>query len=176
LARAEPLTSDGRRVKQAAYDVQHHQWSKARVADAPGRLARAKQLSAVSFSPSNDDRSRLFHAVSTVPIGSAGGGPTAVVQRSLALAAIALLGRAGDEDAPALQPLLSEQRSASCLRMAKLNLFQCLAVAGPHYEDIYCLGQHAMIDPGQCVADASGVRPVELDIRAPLSAGRPGAR
>jgi hypothetical protein len=39
--------------------------------------------------------------------------------------------------------------------MAKLNLYQCLASAGPQYEDIYCLGQHAMIDPGQCVADAA---------------------
>ena len=39
--------------------------------------------------------------------------------------------------------------------MAKLNLYQCLASAGPHYEDIYCLGQHAMIDPGQCVVDAT---------------------
>jgi hypothetical protein len=42
-----------------------------------------------------------------------------------------------------------------CLKMAKLNLYQCLASAGPHYEDIYCLGQHAMIDPGQCVIEAT---------------------
>jgi hypothetical protein len=39
--------------------------------------------------------------------------------------------------------------------MAKLNLYQCLASAGPHYEDIFCLGQHAMIDPGQCVVEAT---------------------
>jgi hypothetical protein len=42
-----------------------------------------------------------------------------------------------------------------CLRIAKLNYHQCLASAGPQYEDIYCLGQHAMIDPGQCVVEAA---------------------
>ena len=50
---------------------------------------------------------------------------------------------------------MSEPRAGQCLRLAKLNLYQCLASAGPHYEDIYCLGQHAMIDPGQCVVDAT---------------------
>ena len=51
--------------------------------------------------------------------------------------------------------LMSEPRSGSCLRLAKLNYHQCLASAGPHYEDIYCLGQHPMMDPGQCVVDAT---------------------
>jgi hypothetical protein len=50
---------------------------------------------------------------------------------------------------------MTEPRTGSCLHMAKLNLYQCLASAGPHYEDIFCLGQHAMIDPGQCVVDAT---------------------
>jgi hypothetical protein len=61
-----------------------------------------------------------------------------------------VLGEAGQA-----RSLMSEPRSGSCIRLAKLNLFQCLATAGPHYEDIFCLGQHAMIDPGQCVVDAT---------------------
>ena len=40
--------------------------------------------------------------------------------------------------------------------MGKLNLYQCLAVAKPHYEDVFCLGQHILIDTGQCVIKASG--------------------
>jgi hypothetical protein len=40
--------------------------------------------------------------------------------------------------------------------MAKLNLFQCMAVAGPHYEDVFCLSQHAMLEAGQCLAEAAG--------------------
>jgi hypothetical protein len=156
--RGQPLADDGRRVKQAAYDVQHQSWSKAKVADAAGRLARAKQLSAVSFSPTGDDKARLYHAVSARPANGADGPPTAVLARALAVAALAVLDEAGDDNAQNLQPLLTETRSASCLKMAKLNLFQCLAVAGPHYEDVFCLGQHAMIDPGQCVNEAAGLR------------------
>ena len=62
---------------------------------------------------------------------------------------------------------MSDPRSGSCLRMAKLNLYQCLASAGPQYEDIFCLGQHAMYDPGQCVAEAA---------RAPASRRMPVTR
>jgi hypothetical protein len=39
--------------------------------------------------------------------------------------------------------------------MAKLDLYQCMAVAGPQYEDIYCLGQHAMLETATCVAIAA---------------------
>ena len=75
------------------------------------------------------------------------------VQRRIILAVLAALTVLG-EDSRA-KGLMSEPRTGSCLRIAKLNLYQCLASAGPHYEDIYCLGQHAMIDPGQCVVDAT---------------------
>jgi hypothetical protein len=40
--------------------------------------------------------------------------------------------------------------------MSKLNLYQCLAVAKPWYEDIFCLGQHVLIDTGQCITKAAG--------------------
>jgi len=42
------------------------------------------------------------------------------------------------------------------VRMAKLNYHQCLASAGPYYEDVYCLGRHALQETGQCVAQAGG--------------------
>ena len=29
-------------------------------------------------------------------------------------------------------------------------------MAGPNYEDVFCLGRHAMMDTGQCVTQASG--------------------
>ena len=52
-------------------------------------------------------------------------------------------------------PMLTEPDQAYCLNIAKLNLYECLSVSKPYYEDIFCLGQHAMIDPGQCVVDAT---------------------
>ena len=78
------------------------------------------------------------------------GAPSPVVARGVALAALSVLG----EDSRG-RNLMSEPRTDSCLRLAKLMLYQCLASAGPHYEDIFCLGQHAMIDTGQCVVEAT---------------------
>ena len=40
--------------------------------------------------------------------------------------------------------------------MAKINLYQCLAVAKPHYEDVFCMGQHIMLDTGACLARNAG--------------------
>jgi hypothetical protein len=126
------------------------------VADAHGRLEQVKQLSVRPFSPSESDATRLYQAVSARAETRVAGAPSPVVLRGLALAALALAGQAGEENGEAVRPLLTEGRSASCLRMAKLNLFQCMAVAGPHYEDVFCISQHAMLEAGQCLASAAG--------------------
>ncbi len=44
--------------------------------------------------------------------------------------------------------------------MSKLNLYQCLSVARPYYEDVYCLGLHALADTGRCVIGSLGPDPV----------------
>ncbi len=156
LRQVEPLLANGARVKQAAYDVQHHGWSKVMVEDARERLALVKRMANEAFTPSPDDANHLFQAVSAPSEPRAAATPSPVVLRSVALAAIALAGQADEAGSEAVRPLLTEARSASCVRMAKLNLFQCMAVAGPHYEDIFCVSQHAMLEPGQCVASAVG--------------------
>jgi hypothetical protein len=53
---------------------------------------------------------------------------------------------------------MNETNGANCLNMAKLNLYQCLAVAKPHYEDVFCLGQHIMMDTGRCVLKARALQ------------------
>jgi hypothetical protein len=147
------LADEGARVKKAAYTVQHQSWSKSKVPNAAGRLNRVKQLSAVSYRPNAADAARLQSAVAEGG-RRAGSGPA--VRQGVALAALTVLGQ-GDKG----RGLMSDPRTGSCLRLAKLNLYQCLASSGPHYEDIFCLGQHAMIDPGQCVVEATrGPAPV----------------
>ena len=64
-----------------------------------------------------------------------------------------LVGREGEGRA-----LLHDARDGMCLRMAKLNFHQCLAASGTQYEDIYCLGVHAMAETGRCVVDATAPR------------------
>ena len=50
--------------------------------------------------------------------------------------------------------------------MSKLNLNQCLSVARPYYEDVFCLGQHILIDIGQCVVKGAGQTPVAVSTLA----------
>jgi hypothetical protein len=152
------LFQTGRAVKQSAYGVQHEAWSKQTAPNAAGRLAQAKSLSSIAYTPAPGDVSDLLQSAAAFrgrPANGELGGDqfTPVVQRGLALAALAVLGRAGTEAQVA--PLLSERDGADCMKMAKLNLYQCLAVAGPHYEDIFCLGQHALMDTGQCVVSSA---------------------
>lgn len=153
LARqGDGLGDAGKRVKTAAYSVQRQSWSKAKVADPRGRLARVKSLSSAGYRPAAGDEASLRQAVAEG--GKRGGGSSAVVARGVALAALSVLGETGRG-----QALMSEPRSGMCLRVAKLNLYQCLAAAGPQYEDIYCLGQHAMMEPASCVTDAARAPP-----------------
>ena len=147
-AQGVALGGQGERVKRAAYSVQHQSWSTAKVSDPGGRLARVKRLSAASYPPNRDDAGHL--QVSLSEGGRRPGPASPLVARGVALAALSLLGEARQA-----RSLMGDAHTGSCLRLAKLNLYQCLASAGPHYEDIYCLGQHAMIDTGQCVVEAA---------------------
>jgi hypothetical protein len=153
LREARPVMANGQALKQASYDVQHQDWSIAKAYDQPGRLAGAKAASSVRVAASEVDMRRLVSQ-----IAAAGGEPESdarispVTEHSLALAALTILGADADGR---LEPVVEEASSAQCLKLAKLNLFQCLSVAGPEYEDVYCLAQHAVIDTGKCVAGAA---------------------
>jgi hypothetical protein len=159
-SRAAPLMDAAIEVKAAAYSVQHQAWSKVMVADAQGRLAEVKSLSARRSEPSESDNQQMMERLASAELHETSGGDTdagysAIEARALALAAESVLGHARGDDRERLAPLLTETSSAQCLRMAKLNLYQCMAVAGPQYEDIFCLGQHAMYDTGACVDHAA---------------------
>ena len=152
----QKLLATGGKIKQAAYDVQHQSWSKADVDDRPGRLALAKALSTEQQRAIELDALRLLkNADGTQPMGLAAppAAPpyTPTVARALAVAAMAAIGEGGEEYAPQLTALLAESNSGQCLRLAKLTLYQCLAVSKPHYEDVFCLGQHAVNDTGLCI-------------------------
>ncbi|ESQ88302.1 hypothetical protein ABAC460_16715 [Asticcacaulis sp. AC460] len=80
---------------------------------------------------------------------------TGAVNRALTIAALAILGEAGDSRTEYLNYLLDEVEGERCFDMSKLNLYQCLAVATPHFEDVFCLGQHVLMDTGQCLGKMS---------------------
>ncbi|OYX34951.1 MAG: hypothetical protein B7Y99_04835 [Caulobacterales bacterium 32-69-10] len=166
-ADAAKIRNAGELVKQAAYDVQRQNWSKLEVSGRDQRLANAKMLSArpvaaapedvrlLAASVNGSDTSALSLADATT-LDPASAQFTAVVSRGLAIAALAALGEGGPSNEAGLQRLLDEQTNAFCLNLAKLNLYQCLSVAKPYYEDVFCLGQHILIDTAQCVAKGAG--------------------
>ncbi len=166
-ADAAKVRQAGELVKQAAYDVQRQNWSKLEVAGRDQRLANAKLASAQAIVPAPEDVQLLSRSVNgsdasgvsladTTALDPASAQFTAVVSRGLAIAALAALGEAGPANEAGLQRLLDEQTNGFCLNLAKLNLYQCLSVAKPYYEDVFCLGQHILIDTAQCVAKGAG--------------------
>lgn len=170
-AQAARLDATGKAVKQSAYDVQHQSWSKDSVLNREARLAEAKMLSTQPMPVSLDDKNRII----ALPVGveatpasyNAAPGPySPSVARGLTIAALAVLGRAGEENMSQIGYLLDNPRDTSCLNMSKLNLYQCLSVSKPHYEDIFCMGQHILLDTSQCV-QKSAASPYAA---APLSA------
>jgi hypothetical protein len=172
LHEARPVIAVGLALKQAAYDVQRDSWSLAKAQDGAMRLARAKAVSAARVSTADGEMSRLLTRITGWKDPAETGAPPfgRISDHSLALAALAILDSAGDGNADRLGGLLSEASSAQCLKMAKLNLFQCLSVAGPEYEEVYCLGQHAVLDTGRCVA--GGADPTGAMDVSSLGSGR----
>ncbi len=155
------LLLSGRAVKQAAYDVQRQPWSKKEVVNRDGRLIEARTLGSSPMLGDAADVMMLSQAYNGAAPMTVTGQSTPppwshFVVRSMAVAALAALGEAGDANWASLDAITDEQSSGYCLKMAKLNLYQCLAVSKPHYEDVFCLGQHIMIDTGACMVKASG--------------------
>jgi hypothetical protein len=163
-APALKLFAEGKAIKQASYDMQHQDWSKTQVVGQPARLAMVEQQGKLPL-PDAPDHMEALERVST---GQASMGSAAspvpppyppMVAEALQLAAIAALGEASDDMYDRLAPLAADDLGAGqCLHEAKLNLYQCLAVAKPHYEDVYCMGQHAMSDVGACLTINVGLK------------------
>lgn len=165
---ASQIQSDGNRmyaagaaIKQTAYDIQRQRWSSQHVTD---RDARLEQVRLLGLTPLNSDYSASTTLQQAALSGSglnlapaSGSAPyTQAVVRGLALAALASLGQAGDNNRIQTEALLNEPVSADCLNFTRLMILQCLAASRPHYEEIFCLGQHLMMDTAQCVIDSAG--------------------
>lgn len=159
---AQRLYDGGKAVKQSAYDIQRQPWSKADVPARDVRLAAAKSVSVAAMTGDVAETTRLQQASMGIPAAAVSVTPAAppyspTVIRGLAIAALAVLGEAGDTNINSVMGLMAEPNIGRCMASSKLNLYQCLAVARPHYEDVFCLGQHAMMDTGRCVIRAAGL-------------------
>jgi hypothetical protein len=165
------LYDAGNSVRLAAYGIQHQPWSLQTVPDLDTRAEAVKRLSTTPRSTPGSEIQTLDLMVAGEPPGGAALDPapgryTGVVVRAVALAALAAIGQADDEAAPRLGWLTDDYYLDHCLAEAKLALFECLAVARPNYEDVFCLGQHAMKDTGGCVVNSvGGAVPIDIVVK-----------
>ncbi|HWF00475.1 MAG TPA: hypothetical protein VG248_11815 [Caulobacteraceae bacterium] len=156
------LQQTGRLVRQSAYDVQHQDWSKVSILDPAGRLKEVESLGVEGIEPGPEQVPILQKAASlAAPLDLQGlplAGPMSpMVARAVQVAAIAALGEAPDETYESLSAITVDALTTECLERAKRDLYQCLAVSKPNYEDIFCMGRHEMLDPAACLAQAVAV-------------------
>ncbi len=158
------LQSTSKAIAKAAYDVQAQAWSKTAVANPVEVLAGVKASAAALRTADEPSEKALLLSLVSAPRGDAGGAPSATpaVVRGMAIAALAVMGRAGDKEDLRIQALLEDELSAACLKMATLNMNQCLAAAGPHYDDIFCVGEHSVGETARCVSSAADGGPGQM--------------
>ena len=151
------LQSTGKAIGKAAYDVQAQAWSKTPVANPVEVLAGVKASAAALRTADAPSEKALLLSLVSAPRGDGAGAPSATpaVVRGMAIAALAVMGRAGDREDLRIQAMLQDEVSAACLKMATLNMNQCLAAAGPHFDDIFCVGEHSVGETARCVASAA---------------------
>ncbi|RZJ85574.1 MAG: hypothetical protein EON88_26260 [Brevundimonas sp.] len=165
-------------IENDAYAIQsdsRRSWGVAHVVNREARLAAAKARSAEAMLPSGPDAARLLAAAHN----GSGLGLSAdrlrqapyppVVERALAIAALAALGEAGAQTRT--DPLQNDPVSQTCLAESKLNLFQCLAASRPSYEDVFCLGRHIVRDIATCTRGAA--MPAAVVTVSPLTVAGP---
>jgi hypothetical protein len=165
-AQARAVLDAGSAISQAAYTVQRQPWSRGAVAEPDKVLALAKASALKILTADDRAERRLLDSIGAAPQAGRGDDtPSPEVVQGLALAAVAILGQAGDAQETRFEVLLRDLRSADCLQLAKMNLNQCLAVAGPQYEDVFCLGRHAVHETGECLTAAAGSSPIAPPLR-----------
>ena len=176
------LTAIAEAVEGDAYTIQERRdprrrWAVQPVADRVGRLEGAKTLSATQL-PSAEESARLFAAANSgsglnLTAAQRGAPFTPAVVNSLAIAALAALGAAGDDARTNTDALSSESNNEFCLNMSKLMLFQCLAASRPSYEDMFCTGRHIVRDLATCTAQYTGPAPVQTTPAVTIAASTP---
>ena len=174
------LQTTGRAIGKAAYDIQAQAWSKQPVSNPVEVLAAVKAEAAQPRAADAPSEKMLLQSLVSAPRADAAGPPSATpaVVRGLAIAALAVMGRAGDKEDLRVSTLLHDELAADCLKLAMLNMNQCLAAAGPHYDDVFCVGEHAVGETARCVsasADGGGLIAPDPSLRV-ASAPRAGGQ
>ena len=157
------LQTTGKAIGKAAYDIQAQPWSKEPVASPEVVLAGVELAATRPRAADAPTEKMLLQSLVSAPHLDGYGPPAATpaVVRGMAVAALAVMGHAGDKEDLRIATLLQDALAANCMKMAMLNMNQCLAAAGPHYDDVFCVGEHSVGETARCVSSAADGGPPE---------------
>lgn len=162
----------GEAFKQQAYAMQKTAWGKSRIAVSAARLteaddyARARGPAPAPALAVSTEKGVTAPALASADAawspdwgaqGAAGDNqaPNAqvIMDRVLNLAARYAVGAMNEK---IVEVYARNDRADQCLSMATLTLRQCIAATRAPYEEAFCLGEHALIDPASCVGWVAG--------------------
>lgn len=171
-ADSEALAAIAHVVAEDAYTIQERndprrRWAQQAVPDRNARLETIRALSEARMLPTAEEAMRLFaaaHDGTGLEVNADDLSPpyTPAVANALAIAALAALGAGGEDWRANTEALTLERDSQFCLSMSKLNLYQCVAAARPHYEHMFCAGRHVIGDLATCTARSVTPAPITL--------------
>lgn len=71
--------------------------------------------------------------------------------------------------------LLNDGATRNCLSLKQAQFYQCVSAARFHYENAFCLGEHAIKDVGSCIANATSLEstPISTPVAAPPAVAQP---
>jgi hypothetical protein len=68
------------------------------------------------------------------------------------------------EPAAQTEKLLNDAGTRNCLALKQAQFYQCVSAARFHYENAFCLGEHAIKDLGSCIAGATTLEAVAMSM------------
>lgn len=162
----------GEAFKSQAYAMQKTAWGKKRIAASSARLSEAEKYARARGPATAPALKVSTQKGVTAPVlasanaawapnwgaqGAAGDNnehnAQVIMDRVLNLAARYAVGSINEK---IVEVYAKNDRADQCLSMAALTLRQCIAATRTPYEEAFCLGEHALIDPASCVGWVAG--------------------
>ncbi|NWG72114.1 MAG: hypothetical protein HXY23_10970 [Parvularculaceae bacterium] len=172
-ADAARFSALGEAFKAQAYAMQKTKWGVAKLSPPPARLEDADAYGASRGATSSDLPATTDKGVTQPMLANASGAwspdwgkssPGRVNGENAEVIMTRVLNLAARYSADGMNGKLVDvyaknDRSDSCLSMARLTLRQCIAATRAPYEEAFCIGEHALNDVSAClgwVASAGG--------------------
>jgi len=137
-------------VLSRAYSLQKSRWG---ALELPGTLTYEDPVLSLNFVPAQQLASTVAPAqkpATGVKTAKPSAGMKNITDRVLKLAARLEMNASSGSERTKSEALMANQKMEQCLSWARLNMNQCVAVAGKPSEWAFCTAKHALTERAQC--------------------------